>query len=189
MRRIDAPKLGRRDQRVRHRAVTLTNRVGQVREDWHGLQPGLRRDLARRALEIGIHNPGLGIERQHGGAFAPLHRRHPDPQVLQPQRIVQGAVRVPDPGEEHRIDLSGYAEVALQTRQRREDRAHLSLLRLEGELAEAIRSEDTCRLEAQRPPDVLLLPVQRFDRDLRRLLHAGEQRVAWLRAELTGQGR
>ena len=175
------------DKRIRDRPLALANRVGEIREDRNRPKSELRANLARRAFQLRIDDAGLRVERERDRATPIVHGRDPDAQILEPERVVQGAVRVADSGEQHRVDLARHAKVALEPAERREDGADFRLLRLEREFAEPIRRQHARRLEPQRAADVLLLTEQRFNRDLRRLLHARQQRVARLHPELARQ--
>ena len=62
-------------------------------------------------------------------------------------------------------------EVLLQARERDEHGTDVALLRIERELAEQIRRDDTTHGQSQRASDLVAATVQRLERDIRWTLH------------------
>ena len=142
-----------------------------------------------RALQRVVDDAALSVDEQCRPVRRGLDAGDPDPEIVQPQGVVQSAVAIGDARQQHRVDHPLDAEVALQPVERREDGAHFRLLRLERELAEPLARQHARDLQAERPADIFLAAVERLDGDLCRFLNAGQQGFAGSGRELGGERR
>ena len=143
----------------------------------------------RGFLEGVVDDAALAVDGEHRVPVRLLYRRHPNTQVLQAQRTIQRRAAVADTGEQHCVDEARHVEIPLDARERRKDGSNGGLLRLQRELSKTLARKDTRQLKSQCPADVLLAPEERLDRDLCRLLHAREQGIPWMNAELDRECR
>ena len=90
-------------------------------------------------------------------------------------------------GHENRIHPATDFELVLKLGQRHEHCAHVCLLRLEREFAQVGGRDNRTNRQTKRPAEIVLPAVHRLQWDVRRTLHADEDRAAGRRAKLLRQ--
>ena len=161
----------------RNCTISFADAVRKISEHRERAKPEALAGATRGFLECVVDDAALAVDGEHRVPVRLLYLRHSNSQVLQAERTIQRRPAVADAGEQHRVHEARDPEIPLDPRERRKDRSNGGLLRLECELTEALAGKDTRQLKSQCPADVLLAAEERLDRDLRRLLHAGEQGI------------
>ncbi len=175
-------------ERVRHRAITPADRVGQVHEGFGLLEAGAARGLARRLRHLVIEERAHALQRQ--GALG-----GEDPEA-QPQVLEAGGASE-RPGkitlarlarDENGIDLFLHAEGLLQQPQGQEDRVHLLRTRLEGELTQLAWRQDPLQGQPDGAGGLVASAEERARGHARGRLDAQQQGGPRLASDLAGQG-
>lgn len=176
-------------ERIRDLAVAHANRVRQVSEYRCWGLTKLAGGLTPRLLE-GLANDAAGAlqdDRRAAGDHI-----HLDPEVLErhsraePARAIRFRCAL---ANQHGVGLALDAEIALQAPERREDGPQFALLRLKRELAELCGRQGIGHRQPHGAAEIFFVREQRLDRNLGRLLQAGQQDVAGPGVELRAERR
>src|SRR5439155_22460200 len=88
---------------------------------------------------------------------------------------------------QERVDAAGLFEIDLESLERDKDRENARLPRLERKLRQRVRRQDLAANQADGPPDIVAMTVERFCRDARRVFDSQEKRIRELNLDLPCQ--
>src|SRR6266704_2843968 len=117
----------------------------------------------------------------------------PQPQVLGSETVSQQLsqyfrmIAISLSRYQERVDAAGLFEIDLESLERDKDRENARLPRLERKLRQRVRRQDLAANQADGPPDIVAMTVERFRRDARRVFDSQENRILKLNLDLPCQ--
>ena len=126
----------------------------------------------------------------HGDSVPVFKDAQPQPQVLGSETVSQQLsqyfrmIAISLSRYQERVDAAGLFEIDLESLERDKDRENARLPRLERKLRQRVRRQDLAANQADGPPDIVAMTVERFRRDARRVFDSQENRILKLNLDL-----